>query len=130
MQNITKTISSFLKTKISNLKTYNDLFPTEDAEGVVLIHDPSARKLNEFIDGSSEFQLNIGFKARFKDASKCRNVLDAVLNNLENQKLLDSTDSLKLQVRTVSNVSFLGIDEKNYSIYSASITVEYRTTTF
>ena len=130
MTNIAKTISDYIKHNLDGLKIENDLFAKADTEGVVAIHDPSTRKVLEFIDGTSEYQLNISYKARYKNAAEARSKLDSILNLLEGQKLLDSTDNLVLKLKTVSNVQFLGIDDKNYSIYTCSISVEYRTTLF
>ena len=129
MTNIAKTINDYLKSNLG-IKVNNDLFPKADAEGVIAIHDPSERKVLEFIDGTSEYQLNISYKARYKNAAEARSKLDSILNLLEGQKLLDSTDNLVLKLKTVSNVQFLGIDDKNYTIYTCSVSVEYRTTNF
>lgn len=130
MTNIAKTISDYIKNNLDGLTVVNDLFPDADSEGVVAIHDPSTRKVLEFIDGTSEYQLNISYKARYKNAADARSKLDAILNLLDGQKLLDSTDNLVIKLSTVSNVQFLGIDDKNFTIYTCSISVEYRTTSF
>ena len=129
MKNIGKTISDYIKNKL-NLNLYFDLYPRDDIEGVILVHDPSARKLGEFIDGSAIFQLNISFTARYKNAENCRKNLDAILNLLDGVKLSDSTDDLELKIKSVSNVSFIATDDKNLRYYTSSITVEYKTTSF
>lgn len=127
MTNIAKTIDNYLKSNITELVMYNDLFPDADTQGVVSVHDPSARKLLDFIDGSSEYELNISFNARYKDSKKCRETLDNILKLLDNKKITDEVDGLKIKTKVVANVQFTGTDDKNLNYYTCSISCEYRT---
>lgn len=127
MTNIAKTVDTYIKSNVADLVMYNDLFPNADTEGVISVHDPSARKLLDFIDGSAEYQLNISFTARYKDAKKARETLDAILNLLDNKKLNDELDGLTIKTRVNANVQFIGTDDKNNSLYTCSISCEYKT---
>lgn len=128
MVNLLKTITKYITQNIEDVnKIYNDMFPDDSSEGIIAIHDPSPRKVMEFIDGSCVYQLNISYTARYKNSLSARSKLDSVLNLLDGQKLSDSTDKLTLKIKTVSNVQFVGTDDKNKSIYTCSVLVEYKT---
>lgn len=126
MVNISKTINTYIKSNIIGLTIYNDLFPKEDTEGVISIHDPSPRKVASFINGTSIFQINISYTARYSNPATARSKLDSILTLLDERKLTDTTDNLVLKISVVSNVQFVGIDDKNNSAYTCSISVEYK----
>lgn len=127
MTNIAKTVDTYIKSNIADLVMFNDLFPNADTEGVISVHDPSARKVLDFIDGSAEYQLNISFTARYEDAKKARETLNAILNLLDNKKLNDELDGFAIKTRVNANVQFIGTDDKNNSLYTCSISCEYKT---
>lgn len=126
MTNLAKTLNKEIKANIEGLKIYNDLFPKPEVEGVISIHDPTARKNIEFIDGTSEYQLNISYTARYKDAKQCREVLTSILDLLDNKKLIDNEDGLIIKINAVSNAQFIGTDDKLNSIYTCSFNATYR----
>lgn len=128
MTNLIKTVNSYIKDNIENIVIYNDLFPKSDIEGVISIHDPASRKTADFIDGSAEFQTNISYTARFKDAKKSRKILTNILDLLDGAKLADTTDRIKIKLSAVSNVQFVGADDKNASIYTCSLNAIYTKT--
>lgn len=130
MTNITKTINTYIKGIIANVTIYNDLFPDDEVEGLISIHDPTTRILAEYVDGTKELQLNISYTARYNNAATCRSTLDTLLNALDGLKLEDTTDGLQLQISLGANVQFIGTDDKKRSIYTCSISVVYKTTTF
>lgn len=127
MTNIAKTVDTYIKSNIADLVMFNDLFPNADTEGVISVHDPSARKVLDFIDGSAEYQLNISFTARYEDAKKARETLNAILDLLDNKKLNDELDGFTIKTRVNANVQFIGTDDKNNSLYTCSISCEYKT---
>lgn len=128
MVNLVKTISNYITSNIEGITTiYNDMFPEDTSEGIIAIHDPSSRKVSEFIDGSCIYQINISYTARYKNSKSARSKLDSILQLLDRQKLSDSTDNLTMKINTVSNVQFVGTDDKEKSIYTCSVLVEYKT---
>lgn len=125
MTNIIKTINTYIKSNIEGVTLYNDLFPKPESLGVVSIHDPAARIVEEYIDGSADYQLNVSFTARYSNAKTCRETLTNILELLDGARIQDTDDDFLLKINTVANVQFVGIDDKNNSIYSASINVAY-----
>lgn len=125
MTNLTKTLIKHIKNNLEGISLYNDLFPKDELEGVICVHDPATKKLIEFIDGTSENQINISFTARYAKAEKARQVLTDILNLLDGAKITDEADGLRLKVSAVANVQFLGVTDKNNSIYTSSVNVTY-----
>lgn len=125
MTNLTKTINKYIKDNLENIKIENDLFSSSTVEGVISVHDPATKKVNEFIDGTTENQINISYTARYKDAKKCREVLTNILNLLDGAKITDEADGLRVKIQAVANVQFIGCDDKNNSIYTSSINATY-----
>lgn len=126
MKDISRTIVNYLTTKITTLEMWNDLFPDDKTEGVIVTHDPSPRILSAFIDGTYIYQTSLSFTSRFKNPATSRDTLDKILNYLDKLKLTDSTDNLRLRITSVSNVQITGTDEKQNTYYSCSVMVEYR----
>ena len=127
MKNIAKTIKDFITSQYPTLSIFNDMFPEDNTEGIIIVHDPSARKVAEFIDGTAIFNLNISFTIRDSNPAKGREVLDGILKQIDKKIITDSADGLKLKINVVSNVQFIGTDEKNRAIYTSSVSVEYKT---
>lgn len=127
MTNILKTINNFIKNNIDGITIYNDLFPKDDIQGVIAIHDPATRTITSFIDGSKLYRLNVSYTARYSNPVTARSKLDSILTLLDGQKLTDSADDIELKIEAVANVQFIGTDEKSHAIYTSSITVEYKT---
>lgn len=125
MTNLVKTLNNYLKQNIPNLKIENDLFSSSDTEGVISVHDPATKTTQEYIDGTSESQINISYTARFKNALTSREILTNILNLLDGLKLVDNQDGLRLKIKAVANVQFIGTDEKNNSFYTSSVNVTY-----
>lgn len=125
MTNLIKTVNKYIKDNTEDIVIYNDLFPKDDIEGVISIHDPASRKTEEYIDGTAEYQTNISYTARYKDAKKSRKILTDILDLLDGAKLIDNADGLKIKLFAVSNVQFVGADDKNASFYTCSISAIY-----
>lgn len=125
MTNILKTVNKYITQNISGLKINNDLFPDDTTEGVISIHDPATRKTAAFIDGTSEYQINISYTARYKDAKKARSTLESILELLDGARLSDSDDGLNIKLYTVANVQFIATDNKNASFYTCSLNCIY-----
>lgn len=127
MTNLTKTLNNYIKQNITGVVIYNDLFPKAELEGVISVHDPATKKVNEFIDGSTESQVNISYTARYAKAEKAREVLTKILDLLDGARLVDTADGLRIKARAVANVQFIGVDDKNNSIYTSSVNATYTT---
>jgi len=127
MTNILKTINSFIKSNIDGVTIYNDLFPKDDTNGVIAIHDPATRVVNRFIDGTAIYSLNVSYNARYPKANEARSILDSILTLLDGQKLSDSLDDLELKLSASANVQFYGTDDKGRSLYTCAVNVEYKT---
>lgn len=124
MTNLLKTINSYIKQNIE-VVIFSDLFPKDTIEGVISVHDPATRKTADYIDGSAEFQANISYTARFKDARQARETLTSILELLDGARLEDEADGLKIKLSSVANVQFIGVDEKNNAIYTSSVNAAY-----
>lgn len=125
MTNLLKTVNNYIKNYIDNLVIYNDLFPKAEAEGVISIHDPATLKTADYIDGSAEYQANISYTARFKNAAKSRKILTDIIELLDGARLEDNADGLIIKLSAVANVQFIGSDDKGASIYTCSIRAIY-----
>lgn len=128
MTNIAKAINSYLKSKDSEeaafKKIFNDMFPDDDFEGLISRHEPGQANVVEYIDGSSEGTVSLGYYCRMTDAVVCREVLTKVINILDNAKITDK-DGLIVDVTAVTTPQFTGTDDKERSIYSCSINADY-----
>lgn len=124
--NITNTINSFVRAELQNVIFFNDLFPDDTTEGIVTRHDPSVRKIADFIDGSAIYQIAVSFNSRFSNSKTSRDTLDKILELLDGRKLTDTMDELNLKIKSNSNIQLVGTDDKNRTIYSCSVTVEYK----
>lgn len=127
MTNILKTLNAKIhaETSLASLVIYNDTFPDDKTEGVIAIHDPSARKVEEYIDGTCVYQLNVSYTSRFRNPKTARSTLEGILECLDGQKLSDSEDGLKVRVSASANVQFIGTDDAGNSLYTCGLVTEY-----
>lgn len=124
MTNILKTLNKYIK-KSLDIEIYNDLFPSADIEGVIAIHDPATRNVNEYIDGTTEYEIAVSYSARYSNAKKGREILTKILDLLDGARLKDTDDKFLIKTKAGANVQFIATDDKNNSIYTASINAVY-----
>ena len=102
---------------------YNDVFPTSEGDCVISRFEPSQAKTKEFIDGSSTGECNLGYFVRSSNAASSRDILTSIINCVDNLHL--RLDGLSIDVEAVSLPQFVGVDDKNQTIYTATVKAEY-----
>lgn len=99
------------------------------AESLVLYPLPGSKVVQEFMDGTSDQQLNYEIAMKSKSHTKVNDVLWMIQNELEKLKMLDSQDdSFKFDELIITNKPFINqIDDQGWFVFlldiQANITV-------
>ncbi|WP_342538447.1 minor capsid protein [Sporosarcina sp. FSL K6-1540] len=99
------------------------------AESLVIYPLPGSKVVQEFMDGTSDQQLNYEIAMKSKSQSKINDVLWMIQNELEKLKALESQDdSFKFDELIITNKPFINqIDEQGWFVFlldvQANITV-------
>lgn len=128
MTDILQTLNNYILDNVltgSGIDTiYLDQFPAPEGDFLISRHDPSTAKTKEFIDGSSTGTLQIAYYMRSADPVICRTVLNEIIKQIDG-KTLKTADAV-FQVASQTLPSFVAVDEKENSIYTAEISAEYQ----
>lgn len=98
-------------------------------ESLVLYPLPGSKVVQEFMDGTSDQQLNYEIAMKSKSQNKINSTLWTIQNELEKLKALDSQDdSFKFDELIITNKPFINqIDEQGWFVFlldvQANITV-------
>lgn len=126
MIHITEILNNFiLENVITDFEIiYNDVFPEDKCDCLISRYEPSEAKETEYIDGSAVGSVQIGYLLRSSDASKCRKVLNEIIERIDNISC-KTEEGLEIRFSAVTLPNFISIDEKQQVIYSATIKAEY-----
>lgn len=125
--NVANLISEWVENKLNLPFTiYNDVIPdTETEESCCLRHDPSAAAEKRFIDGSRQVQWNLCFYVRSSNRQNARNYAYSITDTLDGARIVDSETGIEIDVEAQTLPQFINVDEKNNTLYSASILATY-----
>lgn len=126
MQNTAYEVNTWLSSQLPDLPAvYNDVFPTPEGDAIVCRHDPSQAVERRFCDRSRYVKEQFSYHARSKNAANCRKYLDDIIEKLDTQELIRVSDSVSVQCEAVTLPQFVQTDDKNNTVYTAVIQVEY-----
>lgn len=103
---------------------YNDVFPKDDGNCIISRHDPSTARETEFIDGSVIGSQQISYYVRSEDAAYCRNILNSIIDRIENVSC-KAEDGTEIRFAGVTLPTFVSVDDKNQTVYTATIKADY-----
>lgn len=127
MVNLTRLLNEYLlENDVVEYETiFNDVFPDDQGDALISRYDPSRANEKEFIDGSAVGNVSLAYMCRSDDAEKCRRDLNAIINAVDGLSCTDSTNGTVYNFKAVTLPSFVTVDEKNQSVYSCDISVDY-----
>ena len=68
---------------------------------------------------------NLAYYVRNKKREKARSLADEITAKLDGAEITDATSGLTIQVEAQTLPQFIAVDEKNNTVYSASIVATY-----
>ncbi|MCR5607139.1 MAG: minor capsid protein [Treponema sp.] len=124
--NVSKIVNDYLLANIIDEVNiiYNDVFPKDEGLCVISRYDPSTAKEIEYIDGSSVGSQQLGYYVRSSNASECRTILEKIFNAVDNLHL-EGVNNITIDIEVLTQISFVGIDDKEQNIYTFDIKVSY-----
>lgn len=126
MTNITKNLNEWL---LNNpLKgefdvIYNDLFPFDDGDCLISRYEPGTANETQFIDGSSDGSVSIGYYMRSEDGERCRRIADIICDAVDG--LSYEEDGTETRFEALTTPSFVSEDEKHQVVYTCTIQAFY-----
>jgi len=103
---------------------YNDVFPFDDGFCLISRYDPTTAKEKEFIDGSVVGSQQLSYFIRSEDAADCRRILDLITDKVDNLSC-SNNDGIEIRFTCLTHCAFVSIDDKNQTIYTATLKADY-----
>ena len=131
MTNIKNKLSDYLKslpecpfTRIeTDVFTVNAEGVFEDRNEVLCRYEPSAAKVQEYIDGSKKVSQSLGFYARCKKSTDARNFLQWIVDSIDEKEFL--AEGVRTYCECLSLPQFISVDERGFTTYSMSVNTTF-----
>lgn len=127
MEHIAKTINKWLNETLSDIpKIENDVFSVISGKDAVFCrYEASAAAEKRFLDGSRNGTQVLSYYYRSTNASKARANLEKIINALDTKDFIPIGEKTSIYCEAVATPQFVEIDEKNSTIYTATVNVDY-----
>lgn len=124
--NVSNIINAWVEAQLELTATiYNDVIPDNAPDAICLRYDPAPAAERRYQDGSRLLRWNLAYYVRNKKRDKARSLADEITATLDGAEITDATSGLTIQVEAQTLPQFIAVDEKNNTVYSASIVATY-----
>ena len=124
--NVSNIINAWVEQQLELTATiYNDVIPDNANDAICLRYDPAPAAERRYTDGTRLLRWNLAYYVRNKKRDKARSLADEITATLDGAEITDATSGLTIQVEAQTLPQFIAVDEKNNTVYSASIVATY-----
>ena len=124
--NVSNIINAWVEAQLELTATiYNDVIPDNANDAICLRYDPAPAAERRYQDGTRLLRWNLAYYVRNKKRDKARSLADEITATLDGAEITDATSGLTIQVEAQTLPQFIAVDEKNNTVYSASIVATY-----
>lgn len=124
--NVSNIINAWVENELHLTATiYNDVIPDKADDAICLRYDPAPAAERRYQDGTRLLKWNLAYYVRNKSRTTARSLADEITAKLDGAEITDATSGLTIQVEAQTLPQFIAVDEKNNTIYSASIVATY-----
>lgn len=127
MTNITSNLNDYLIKNVFGEEVdviYNDLFPSDEGDCLISRYEPGTAKETEFIDGSAEGSVSIGYYMRSTDGEKARSYCDIIIEAVDGLSYKDEKGT-ETRFEAITTPSFVSEDDKHQVVYTCTINAKY-----
>ena len=123
--NVSNIINAWVENELHLTATiYNDVIPDNANDAICLRYDPAPAAERRYQDGTL-LKWNLAYYVRNKKRENARSLADEITAKLDGAEITDATSGLTIQVEAQTLPQFIAVDEKNNTVYSASIVATY-----
>lgn len=123
--NVANIINEWIENKLNlPFRIDNDVIQTATGDAACLRHDPAPAAERRYIDGSRLVKWNLSYYIRSNDRAKARKYAYEITDALDGITI-PTTDGVNIDTEAATLPQFISIDEKNNTLYSASIVCTY-----
>ena len=124
--NVSDIVNDWIEKKLNLPFTiYNDVIPDAKENAACLRYDPAPAAERRYTDGTRLLKWNLTYYIRNKDRKKARDYADRITATLDGVEIYDNASGVNIQIEAQTLPQFINIDEKNNTVYSASIVCTY-----
>ncbi len=124
--NVSNIINAWVEQQLGLTATiYNDVIPDNANDAICLRYDPAPAAERRYQDGTRLLKWNLAYYVRNKSRTTARSLADEITAKLDGAEITDATTGLTIQVEAQTLPQFIAVDEKNNTVYSASIVATY-----
>ena len=124
--NVSNIINAWVEQQLGlTAQIYNDVIPDKADDAICLRYDPAPAAERRYQDGTRLLKWNLAYYVRNKKREIARSLADEITAKLDGAEITDATSGLTIQVEAQTLPQFIAVDEKNNTVYSASIVATY-----
>ena len=126
MLNVSEIVNAWVEDKLHiTAPIYNDVIPDTANDAACLRYDPAPAAEERYIDGSRLLKWNLAYYIRNANRSTARSMAGNITEALDGAQITDAVSGITVSVEAQTLPQFITVDEKNNTVYSASIVATY-----
>ena len=124
--NVSNIINAWVENELHLTATiYNDVIPDNANDAICLRYDPAPAAERRYQDGTRLLKWNLAYYVRNKKRENAFKLAGDITAKLDGAEITDATSGLTVQVEAQTLPQYIAVDEKNNTVYSASIVATY-----
>jgi hypothetical protein len=126
MLNVSEVINAWVEDELHiTAPIYNDVIPDTTNDAACLRYDPAPAAEERYIDGSRLLKWNLAYYIRNANRSTARSLAGNITEALDGAQITDAVSGITVSVEAQTLPQFITVDDKNNTVYSASIVATY-----
>jgi hypothetical protein len=126
MLNVSEVINAWVENELHiTAPIYNDVIPDTTNDAACLRYDPAPAAEERYIDGSRLLKWNLAYYIRNANRSTARSLAGNITEALDGAQITDAVSGITVSVEAQTLPQFITVDDKNNTVYSASIVATY-----
>ena len=123
--NVTNAVNTWVEEKLGLDTIFDDVFPHSEGDEIICRHDPAPASEQRYTDGTRLVKWSLSYYVRNANSDKSRELCDSITKLLDGAEITDEKTGVIISVEAQTLPQWVAKDDKNNTIYSASIYVTY-----
>ena len=122
---VSNTINAWVESQLDLSQIYNDVIPDTAKNAICLRYEPAPAAERRYIDGTRLLKWNLTYYVRNAKQADARALAYKITAALDGAHICDATSGITIETEAATLPQFINVDEKNNTIYCASIVATY-----
>ena len=122
---VSNIVNAWVEDELDLAQIYNDVIPDTAKNAICLRYEPAPAAERRYQDGTRLLKWNLTYYVRNAKQADARALADKITAKLDGAEIYDAESGITIETEAATLPQFINVDEKNNTVYSASIVATY-----